>query len=83
MDTKTLIKRLSSKQREVLNNIACNQDGGHNISTLRSLAKKGLIEEYKEDQGSGFSILRYRVPVHVHIVWCELCSEEIGDGEDE
>lgn len=72
--------KLTEKQREVLGAIAINQDGGHNRNTLRSLVKLELIEEVAEPEihnGMRFVIIRYTMPLPVHIRWCEWCSKNV------
>lgn len=67
---------LTEKQREVLGEIAVNQDGGHHRRTLESLQRKGFIVSVDEVLGGRFPvhIKRWYTPVHVHIAWCEWCS---------
>jgi hypothetical protein len=73
-DYKALIKSLTKKQREVLDQICCDNDSCHPLSTLNSLIKKGLIERYTVKW-----IYHYRVSFAAHIAWCELCAEENPD----
>ena len=80
------IKKLNKKQGEVFEAIANGQETGHHLSTIRVLMDNDLIERFRavrlySDREESF--YQYGVPPHVQAVWCELCSEEIGDGEDE
>ena len=43
---KPVIKKLSKKQREVLDQICINNDRGHSSIILKSLIRKGLIQMY-------------------------------------
>ena len=74
-DYKALIKSLTKKQREVLDQICCDNDSCHPLSTLNSLIKKGLIERYTA-KWDFLAIYRYRVSFAVHIAWCEVCADE-------
>jgi hypothetical protein len=72
---------LPKRQAEVFEQIAINLDGGHHPATLAALVKKGYIEEYTEVVKDSmifwcnFRVTRYRVPIGVHIRWCEWCAE--------
>lgn len=72
---KAAIKSLSKKQGEALDQICCDNDSCHSVATLRSLIKKGLIEQYVE-KWDLLAIYRYHVSLPVHIAWCEVCAEE-------
>lgn len=83
---KATIAALTGPQRRVLDQVAVNKDGGHPLRVLNTLASLGLITRYEErdrdknDFGPGFcfTTVRYGVPIHVHMAWCELCEEEEG-----
>ncbi|MHC4510751.1 MAG: hypothetical protein ACYTAO_17650 [Planctomycetota bacterium] len=80
------IDALSESQRDVLGQIAMNQDGGHNPRTLKSLLKRGLIEvalAWDRRFWPAVQIRRYSVPVHVHVAWCAWCTENCPMGSDE
>lgn len=66
--------KLTSSQLVVFEQIAINNDSGHNQRTLDLLVRRGLIEEYHERQAVIFKIRRYRVPVGVHRAWCRYCD---------
>ena len=79
-------KNLTDSQCIAFGLIALDSDNGHNPMVLRSLMDKGLIEEYEDEiRGRGSSpidripmtVKRYRVPIAMHICWCEWCSENI------
>lgn len=73
---------LTEKQRDVLGQIAMNCDLGHHPWTLAVLLKKGLIEEHVEerrDRLGTFCVKRYSVPIHVHVRWCQWCSEHYSE----
>jgi hypothetical protein len=80
---KAIFDVLTDKQRDVLGAIAINQDGGHHPKTLAALRKFGLISRREEFKGGWFpmTVVRYDVPVDIHIAWCEWCSEHLT-GED-
>ena len=69
---------LSKQQLAVFEQIAINNDGGHNSRTLESLIKRNLIESYEQKDTVFFgdlTVIRYRVPLNVHIEWCEWCDK--------
>ncbi len=71
--------RLTEKQQQVLGLIAMNEDAGHHPQVLKSLVNKGLIEAYKEDSHDRYGklvITKYRMPLPVHIEWCNWCSKQ-------
>jgi hypothetical protein len=72
---------LTGAQERVLGLIAMNEDGGHHPKVLAALVKRGLIEEYEETLGGGLPmrIKRYRMPLHVHIQWCQWCSDSFDE----
>ncbi len=75
-DYKVLIKSLPKKQREVLDQICCENDSGHHPKTLHSLVVKGLINRFSQQIGASI-IYRFNISSPaVHIAWCELCAEE-------
>lgn len=86
------IDKLSEKQRHVLGMIAINEDTGHPPATIRALIKKGLIDSFEEEIfGRGNSpidriplvVTRYYVPLPIHIIWCEWCSQNISEEDIE
>ena len=69
---------LTDKQSEVFEQIAINNDSGHNLRTLESLERKGLIERYAVNDGA-FTIFHYCVPIPIHAEWCEWCTKTLGE----
>ena len=76
-----LITALKPRQRDVLGCIAMNDDGGHHPRTLQVLEAKELIESYSDILPGRFSVkvTRYRVPIHVHLAYCQWASEHEHD----
>lgn len=68
---------LTNRQAEVFEAIAINRDSRHSSRTLGKLLQSGLIEQYPQRDGI-VMIHRYRVPVSVHIEWCQWCSENFS-----
>lgn len=80
MMTEPNFDALTETQQRVLGEIAINQDGGHPLKTIKELLINGLIEKYKESSTGRFlTIIRYRVPLPIHIRWCEWCSTQVDD----
>ena len=76
-DYKTIIKKLSKKQREVFDQICIGNDKGHLRVTMQSLVRKGLVEMHLQRISAECSILRYEFANYgVHMAWCEVCAEE-------
>lgn len=70
--------KLSNRQLAVFEQIATNNDSGHPPSTLNALERLGYIQGSLE-QLRGFppvSVVRYSVPVSVHIAWCQWCAKQ-------
>jgi len=63
---------LSTTQLRVLGQISVNNDEGHPKATIRTLLRKGMIEEYEDG---------YYMPIHVHVRWCQWCSENYQNEE--
>lgn len=77
-DIDTIITKLTEPQRDVLGQIATNNDGGHHPRTIAALLKKELIKETESERLPGrfpLWIKHYYTPLHVHIAWCEWCSK--------
>jgi hypothetical protein len=72
---------LTPRQRDVLGQIAVGQDSGHHPAVLAALEARGLIVGYRETLPGRFpvEIVRWEVPVHIHIQWCEWCSQQPGE----
>lgn len=67
-------RNLSKKQLAVFEQIAINNDTGHNPNTIDSLFRRRLIESYQEGQDDGtggYYTFRFRVPLPIHAEWCE------------
>ena len=64
---------LTESQQRVLGCIAVGLDGGHARQTVRSLLAKELIDTYRE-VAEGLTVVRYFVPIWVHIQWCAWCA---------
>jgi hypothetical protein len=77
---------LPPRQAEVFEQIATGNDKGHNLRTLDALERKGYIISHEEKVGrDGFGIitvLRYEVPIPIHIRWCEWCGEYVEYDDD-
>lgn len=82
---KALFDTLTEKERKVLGLIAINQDGGHSPVILIKLLKLGLIESHRDPfltRRFGLrNVNRYRMPMPIHLNWCEWCSENITEEE--
>jgi len=64
---------LTKAQEDLFNRIAVGDDTCVNPRAVAALIEKGLVEQYEQKDGA-FTWHRYRVPVAVHIRWCEWCS---------
>ena len=74
---KPVIKKLSKKQREVLDQICINNDRGHSSIILKSLIRKELVQMYVQKLDVMCGIYRYTFATYgVHMAWCEVCAEE-------
>lgn len=69
---------LTEPQRHVFGEIACGLDGGHNPNVLLVLAARGLIVGHHErlDGFPPVDVVRWEVPLPVHIEWAQWCSEQ-------
>lgn len=68
-------KGVTKRQQEVFEQIAIGNDKGVNATTAKKLIEKGLIEAcYQLSIGRGFRIIRYQVPIPIHMEWCEWCA---------
>lgn len=68
---------LTRPQREVLDQIAVGQDGGHHPRVLAVLEAKGLIVGYDTVEGHPpLHVTRWEVPLSVHIQWAEWCAQQ-------
>lgn len=74
---------LTPKQREVLGQIACNNDQGHPLVTLLALAKRGLIVGWREELPGRppMQVTRWEVPIDVHIQWAAWCAKQLDSEE--
>lgn len=85
-DLQWMFRACNERQQAVLGAIAMNQDGGHHPATLKTLVKRGLIERYTETRPSQFGMMhvyRHRMPLAIHIAWCEFCSKELAHLPDQ
>jgi hypothetical protein len=79
---------LTKRPRDVFEQIAIGNDGGHHPKALGALLGRGLIERHGEEVASGFrgvsmTIDRYTVPLPVHLDWCLWCGENVTDADIE
>lgn len=74
--------KLSEKQHEALVRAVLG-DNDHQIhpGTANSLVKRGLIQPY-DAIVRGLRVTRYKMPIPVHIEWCEWCDTN-SDGAAE
>lgn len=70
---------LTDAQLAVFEQIALNQDAGHNPRTLQVLRDRGLIEAEEVNMGGHppMTVTRYHVPIHVHMRWCAWAGENV------
>lgn len=75
---------LTERQRDVFGLIAIGQDGGHNPRTLAALERRGLIREWRKELAGQppVMVLRWEVPLPLHIEWARWCAEQ-PDEKDE
>ena len=76
--------RLPKAQADVLGCIAVGQRTGHALTTVRALAKKGLVEfetRIARDALGSYEIKTPFVPLHIHYAWCAWCDKTIPDDE--
>ena len=76
------IESLSEKQRRALGLIAIGRDECLNDRTVDSLVRRGLVERRSERIRSGqfmLTVMRYSVPVNVHLAWCGWCAKNGGE----
>ena len=79
--TSETFNRLTEKQRAALGLIAIGRPAGAARATLDSLVQRGLIE--RDDRREGMFVIHdYSMPLHVHISWCQWCSEHYSEDED-
>ena len=73
-----VIAKLPRRQRDVLLQVAFNNDAGHHQRTLQALAVRGLILSEMETLGGRFpvQIRRYYTPIQVHMAVCAWCSKQ-------
>jgi hypothetical protein len=74
-----LIDGLTPAQERALGLIAIGLDGCLHPKPVAALLAKGLIEESTETLPGRFpvKVKRYEVPLHVHVVWCQWCSDHV------
>ena len=81
IEIKNKIKKLSTKERQILDKIAINISTGHSLTICRKLEKLGLIEDAGEvcigkDAFGKIYVTDWQMPIAVHIEWCYLCQEK-------
>ncbi len=70
-------KGLGAHEALILGKIAINDDLGHPATILVALEEKGLIERYTDEAGfPPMTVTRWKVPVPVHMEWCEWCAAQ-------
>ncbi len=69
---------LTPAQRRVLGLIACGEDGGHRPKVLATLEDKCLIVGHEVTLPGRFpvTVVRWEVPIGIHIQWCEWCAQQ-------
>lgn len=80
--TSATFAALTERQRDVLARVAIGDDSFIPTRTGDALVKRGLIECYVDEQWGDrfrFRIRRYRMPIAVHIAWCECCAETVEE----
>ena len=71
---------LTKAQQKGFERIACNLPPGCTERTLVALLDAGLIERTEHAQRTAlgtFVHYEHRVPIPVHMEWCEWCSEHL------
>ena len=72
----------SELQVAVFEQIATGMDRGHHPATLKALLEAGLIvgktKTYASIDGD-FRIVRFHVPIPIHMQWCQWCCENVTD----
>ncbi len=81
MEHEKKIKQLSTKEREVLDQVAINRGSGHSLAICQKLSEMSLIEQsgievIGKDAFGTIEVPFWSMPIDVHIVWCEVCSKE-------
>jgi hypothetical protein len=69
-------EKLTPAQTRVLGEIALGNDSGHHLRVLAALEAGGYIVAQEETLGGRFpvTIVRYAVPIPVHMRWCAWCA---------
>ncbi len=81
MKVKEKIKKLSVKEREVLDQIAVDNNINHPLNICQKLERLELIyqagmAEIGKDSFGTIIVPVWVMPMAIHIDWCKLCSEE-------
>ncbi|MBA4267848.1 MAG: hypothetical protein C0447_00260 [Methylobacterium sp.] len=79
---------MTKRAREIFEQIAIGNDGGHHPRVIEALCRRGLIERHGVDVASGIpgvklTVDRYAVPLIVHMAWCAWCGENVSDADIE
>lgn len=72
---------LTPAQQRAAGNVAINLDGGESPRVLARLVELGVVESYPENRGGHppLTVTRYRMPLAVHLAWCEWCSANLTE----
>jgi hypothetical protein len=72
---------LTARQRDVLGQIATGLDQGHHPKVLEALAAKNLIEGHETTLPGRFPVrvVRWEVPLDVHMQWTAWCAAQDDD----
>jgi hypothetical protein len=80
--TAECFSQLTEAQRHVLGCCAVQQDGGHHPRTLAKLVEFGMLEVREVLVGyPPMTTKRHDVPLYVHMLWCEWCSDNVTEEE--
>lgn len=72
---------LTPAQQRAAGNVAINLDSGESPRVLARLEQLGVIESYSENHGGHppLTVTRYRMPLAVHLAWCEWCTRTLDE----
>lgn len=77
------LESLTKAQQTALGNIAIGNDGRISRRVIDVLKTKRLILEFPTEYLTGglrMTVVRYGVPLCVHLAWCLWCSDEDANG---
>lgn len=76
--------KLTKRQKETFEQICIGNDKYVNLFIGNSLTAKKLVNRQKIGiNKEGFTIYSYTVPLHIHMEWCDWCSENFDDEGNE